>query len=68
MLDLIVNTTTQQYNSCIVFKEILTFTSNFAVTIISLYTAWLRFFSKNLVVLGVSGRKIDFIIMNTNYC
>ena len=54
MLDLITNTISQQYTSFIVFKEILVFTSNLAVTIISLYTAWLRFFSKNLVVLYAS--------------
>ena len=54
MLDLIVNTATQQYTSFIIFKEIFVFTSNLAVTLISMYTAWLRFFSKNLVALGVS--------------
>ena len=54
MLDLIVNTATQQYTSFIIFKEIFVFTSNLAVTLISMYTACLRFFSKNLVALGVS--------------
>ena len=84
MLDLIVNTATQQYTSFIIFKEIFVFTSNLAVTLISMYTAWLRFFSKNLVALGVSSshdrfygdtasviienRTFSSFTINTNYC
>lgn len=52
-------------------REILTFTSNLAVTSITLYTAWLRFFRKriDIISLGMSsdrhvGDVVSFVIEN----
>ncbi len=54
MFDIII----QQQNSNIFYsiKEVFTFTSNLAVTCITLYTAWLRFFRKriDIISLGMS--------------
>lgn len=69
MLDIIIQQEPQGIIN--VIKEIFTFASNAAVTIITLYTAWLRFFRKriDIISLGMSfnrhlGDVVSFAIEN----